>query len=211
MTRLFINWYLENKQPRGKELNRCVENNFRSKFIDEIINLSDTKLPEGKIKNIAIEGRPTYNDFLRVISEIAKPNDISIIANLDIYFDETILLCKNMTERDVYALTRWDVWDEKGKDVTFLNRHDSQDAWIFKGKPKLIPAANFGIGVPGCDNAFAFLLKKNGYRVSNPSLTIKAYHYHRDARRNYKNGNKQLVPSAPEPYLLISPSKLQIV
>lgn len=208
MIRLFINWYTEIKQPRGKELNRCLENNFRCKHIDEIINVSDTPLPEGKIKNVAIQGRPTYHDFMNVISHTAKPNDISIIANLDIYFDETILLCHKMTEKDVYALTRWDVWDEKGKDITFLNRHDSQDVWIFKGVPHTIIKADIGLGQPGCDNAFAFLLKKSRYRVSNPSLSIKTYHVHASGTRHYLNGTKQIVKSAPQPYLLLTPTKL---
>ena len=206
MIRLFVNWYLENNQPRGKELNRCIEHNYHSKFIDEVINLSDAPLPEGKIKNIPIVGRPTYNDFFKAINEVAMPSDISIIANLDIYFDESILLAKRMDEHDAYALTRWDV---EGKNFVFLNRNDSQDVWVIKGKPKMV-SADFGIGNPGCDNALAYRLKRAGYNVSNPSLSIKTYHVHNSGTRHYMDGNRPLYPAVPQPYLLLAPTKIYL-
>lgn len=206
MIRLFVNWYIEKKQPRGKELNLCIEKNFHCEYIDEIVNLSDTPLPEtGKFKNIQIDHRPTYSDFLKVVSDLAQPKDVSIIANMDIYFDETILLTKRMTDRDAYALTRWDV---NAEGITFMNRADSQDVWIFKGKPKEVKGANINLGTPGCDNAMAYLIKKAGYRISNPSLSIKTYHVHSSGTRHYLNGNKQIVKSAPEPYLLLKPTML---
>ena len=40
------------------------------------------------------------------------------------------------------------------------------------------------MGVPACDNRFAYELTKSGYNVLNPAYTIKSYHLH-FSNRNY--------------------------
>jgi hypothetical protein len=134
-----------------------------------------------------------------------KPNEVNIIANADIYFDETIGYAKKISEGECYALTRWELVN--GRVVDFNTRHGrpsppewSQDAWIFRGsiqpnKFDNVKALNesarvteiipFTLGIPGCDNKFCALLKERGVNVMNPSKTIKAIHVHQDSKRFY--------------------------
>jgi hypothetical protein len=187
---LFINYFDHQDKRRKREIEYCLKKNKENPLIDNITILN---------KN----GYCTYGDFLR---EMAKyPKDINIISNLDVYFDETIKLAEEIGEGECYALTRWEFVN--GKVVDFNARHGrpsppewSQDAWIFRGSvlagkfdkvkalnkhqriTELIP---FTLGIPGCDNKFAALLKEQGLKVTNPSKDIKAIHVHKESRRSY--------------------------
>jgi hypothetical protein len=68
--------------------------------------------------------------------------------------------------------------------------------WIFKGKIKQSLRANFPLGVPRCDNRFMYELETAGYKVSNPSFSIKAYHMH--------NGQRALVYTENDNYYKIA-------
>jgi spore maturation protein CgeB len=205
MIRLFINWYQDSKPERAAELELCLSHNLNLSAIDEVVNIGDTPIgnEDRYIKHFS---RITYNDYFKVINEIAGPDDISIIANLDIVFNDTILHAVKMQRNECYALTRYDA---TLAGITFFNRADSQDVWIFKGKPPQIVGADFNLGVPGCDNRIAYLLNLNGYLVTNPSLTIKTYHYHNSNIRNYMNARGySIVKAVPGPYLMLKPLAL---
>ena len=93
------------------------------------------------------------------------------------------------------SLTRW----ETSPNLFFLNRRDSQDCWIFKGKINHIQS-DFFTGIPGCDNAIADRIARAGYDIINPSRTIKSYHVHKSSERNY--GNQKV----PMPYKFLQPT-----
>lgn len=208
--RLFINYYESDRQERNSELLRALFTNSQSGLFDEIVNLSDTPAPIEGCRMIHFKTEPQYKDFFAAIAKIARPGDVSVIANLDIYFDETILHTLEMPDGDAYALTRYDI--QGGKPVFFnssSNGADSQDTWIIKGKPKAVKEANFTMGVPGCDNRIAFLLQQAGYNVRNPSLTIKTYHLHQtNYRRQVDGGGNRTMEAVKGKYLLIKGEKL---
>lgn len=190
MIHLIINTY-KAESVRQIELDICLEKNMALPFL----TIHD------------IQPRPTYNDFFSLVCKhIAKGDfsneDIFVIANSDIYFDETLLLANKIKQCEVYALTRYDI---KRGQARFFDRPDSQDVWIFRGAIPPIVGADFHLGVGGCDNRIAYLLSKNGYTVSNPSLSIKTYHLHESGVRTF-NYNKHKV--IPPPYLTIAPSEL---
>lgn len=190
MINLFINPFTHENASRQKEIDFCMRKNVENKLIDKIIQVN---------KN----SRSTYGDFFKIMSQY--PNDINIIANLDIYFDETIELAKDIKTMECYALTRWENYN--GSVIDFNSRHGrpsppqwSQDAWIFKGFPDdkdfdTVVAINsksrsnetipFSLGIPGCDNKIAAMLKEKKYNVTNPSLSIKAIHVHKNESRSY--------------------------
>jgi hypothetical protein len=180
MIRLFINTYTDKNEARNKELEKCYAIN------QEVFGLENV---------ISFNFRLTFSDFFAMINLVAQKDDISIIANSDIYFD-TLYGIGNLKENEVYALSRWD-------GNTLYDREDSQDAWVFRGKIKPIPDCNFGLGVPGCDNAIAERITRSGYTVLNPSKSIKAMHLHSSNIRNYDH---RTVVS--KPYLLIKPHYL---
>ena len=196
MINLFINYFDHSNQDRKKELEYCFEKNKANKLINNIIVVNRGE-------------RATYGDFFRAMANYG--NDVNIIANADIYFDETIKLSERIKKLNCFALTRWENYN--GTVMSFSQRHGrpgyvqpsppewSQDAWIFRGSVRPegfddVIAVNssrqnvsipFQLGIPGCDNKIAAMLREKGYNVINPSHTIKAIHLHKNSSRSYPN------------------------
>ena len=179
---LFISYYQCGDPERQEELDFCYNTNKMSGLFNEIINFTD---------------RPKYNDFFEATK--SYPNDINILANADIYFNESIERVKTMLSMEAFALTRWEI-NEDGNIVSFDDMHQynrgaqarhSQDVWVFNGVVNGI-YGDFHIGRPGCDNRIAFEIMRAGYILSNPSHDIKCIHKHKNTERNYTMG--ELVP-----------------
>lgn len=191
MINLFINYFEHSNTDRKKELEYCFEKNKKNELIDNIIVVNRDE-------------RSTYGDFFRAME--SYPDAVNIIANSDIYFDKTIELANKIGKNNCYALTRWEL--HEGVVMSFNQRHGrpsppqwSQDAWIFRGsiKPENfdnVIAVNsrnqsvsipFQLGIPGCDNKMAALLREKGFTVTNPSLSIRVIHFHKNSSRSYPN------------------------
>jgi hypothetical protein len=173
MISLFVQYYLSGNESRQSEIDCCIQKNSSNKFIDRIVFIIT---PDGS--------RPTYNDFFKKISEVSGPEDVNIIANSDIYFDETILLAKKVKDGEVYILTRWSVSDSS---ISFDGDYDpkSQDVWIFKGVPRNVDG-NICLGIPGCDCRIAYEFKKAGMSVLNVGRSIISRHLHQVEYRSWK-------------------------
>ncbi len=208
-TILYQNFYIDPHVERQKEIEACLVENILCDFIDEIVLLCDDKtreaIPEtlksSKVTFLSWATRPTYNDFLMLFKE--EPA-LHILANTDIYFNETLKVLKErgLHKKEVFALSRYDKTLEGGL-APHLCR-GSQDVWIFSAPPKNIKGANFTLGVPGCDNKFAFMLRRDGFKVTNPSKDIKCIHLHNTGIRNYVKEKDRLPP----PYFLVYPINL---
>lgn len=195
---LYQSLYRDPNAARQAELDRVAVANASNPLIERIVRLNDDGIK-----------RHQFAEFLLKINEESGPEDLNIIANSDIYFDDSLEYAKEMKEKECYALSRWD-WEADG--IARLSvRGDSQDAWMFRGKvpADLITAVaavpNLGPGTPGCDNRFAFEISRAGYAVLNPSRLIRAIHLHQSGVRHYSRDEKDLVP---KPYLLIEPHAL---
>lgn len=202
MINIFTTYYQENNEIRRMELDLCLALN---KSFDHIFILTDedfSKLKNDKNTVINLGKRPMFSDFLKMMNNY--PNDINILCNTDIYFNRNNIeqYCLNMPEEHCYALSRWDT-DSFGN-KTLFNRADSQDAWIFYGSPRKI-SADFCLGVPGCDNRFAYELSQAGYTVLNRSKSIQAFHIHSSNIRNYIKPDGSITDRVPAPYLLLPP------
>jgi hypothetical protein len=194
MINLFTTYYHDEK--RFAELNTVLQKNENNIFIDKIYLLDET----GTLSSAKqIQNRPTFKEIFDYVNEVTNDNDINIIANSDIYFDEEGLeIIKLLLEKDdCWALTRWDALTGQ-----FMGRRDSQDSWLFRGKIKT-GNYDFLLGFPGCDNRLAYELQQAGYNLSNPSRTIKTYHLHNGDDRSW-HGKPQIRP----PYLLLEPHQL---
>jgi hypothetical protein len=191
MLRLFVNVYIDPHPERAAELAQCLERNIDHRLIDDVIKL---------------EGRPTFREFFSRVNGVADDSDISIIANSDIFFDETLKYVEALARGECYALSRWDVAND-GR-VNLYDKADSQDTWIFRGSiyPVAVESANFTMGLPGCDNRLAQILAEAGYQVSNPSRTIRTNHLHLSGVKHY-SWNDYRVPG---PYLLVPPVALRV-
>lgn len=191
---LFINFYQCGDKERQKELDFCLKTNRESGYFDNIINFN---------------GRITYNDFFKETANYSA--DINILANSDIYFNDTILKVRDMNSSECYCITRWE--ENKGDIVRFKDHHGynngakekySQDVWVIKGKAKQIYGA-FHLGIPGCDNRIAYEFTMAKYLVSNPTEKIQCIHRHQDKNRSY-NIPTSYGGKVPRPYKFISPS-----
>ena len=94
---LFINYYIDKNQDRAKEIDECLKKNIKNPLIDKIIIVTEENVTDEllnnlnkKIKIIQVNSRPTYVDFFNYANEISSYGDIAIVANSDIYFDETL-------------------------------------------------------------------------------------------------------------------------
>lgn len=194
MVNLIINYYQDNDPIRQLELEECLRRNLMNQYIDRITCLLEKEIPiEHQVEAKSIGRRPTYNDLFRY----AREDCWNVVANTDIYFDDSLRMLSNYSADDFLALTRYDV---KADAVEFRFVPDAQDTWIFHGKIKPIDA-DFNPGLPGCDNRLAYLAQRVGYNVVNPALTIKSYHLHRSNVRHY-----MLSDRIPGPYLTIWPT-----
>jgi hypothetical protein len=199
MVNLYTSYYQDKDPKRQKELLYCLKKNIENPLIDNIFLIveGEVKLPiNGKL--IIIEAnRPTYRNFFDLINDtVTSPNDFSILANTDIYFNDTLQLI-DLREKQCIALSRWD----KRKDGLRLhNERYSQDTWIFKGKIRNVRFCDFFMGIPGCDNRIAYELNRAGYRLFNPAYSIQSIHYHQSDLHNYDHN----TPKIPKPYLYVN-------
>lgn len=205
MINLFVCIYPELDRARQNELLSCLQYNLDNAKIDRVFLIEEPKtnieVEAKKSEVIKVKTRPSFAQIFEIINAKTKDNDINIIANSDIFFDEhSISNLRFIQQNECYALTRWDV--ETDKTATFMNRRDSQDTWVFKGRIKPIDA-NFNMGVPGCDNAIAYKIQQAGYIIKNPSISVKTFHLHADESRQW-HGTEPIQP----PYLLLEPSQL---
>ena len=207
---LWTSWYTEPDPIRRRELRECLERNLDNGALDHIhlfCERCDAPLTHPKLIATTVTMRPTYGDFLSDIRAWCDSNDgttFGIIANSDIFFDQTILtLADRQTSDQVAALARWDVAHD-GTPRLF-NRNDSQDVWTFKGRPRDV-AADFCVGIPRCDNRMLHELRNAGYEVINPAYSIRTYHLHAGQREEYPamiDG-----PSVDGPYEYLWPHNL---
>jgi len=207
---LYQNFYVDSDLNRQKEIDECLRKNIQCEFIDAIILIHNpefdidyiikNKFDTTKIFFLEYENRPTYNDFLKLMKQNIE-YEINILANIDIYFNDTLRMVKEyeFQKDECLALSRWDKLTD-GSIIPFCHI-DTQDVWIFPNPLPQINGADFTLGLPGCDNKIAFLLRQNGYKVYNPSIDIKCVHLHLTEKRNY---NRE-TDTVPPPYAMVQP------
>jgi hypothetical protein len=182
---LCTSYFDSGNEFRQKELVRCLEANCANEDITTILNLGNLAFDHPKVVNVSFD-RPTYQDFIARAKEIG--HTFTVIANSDIYFDKTLNWIHQVNfDRLMIALSRYDV-DVNGQDKIFAYSW-SQDTWIFKNLPSE-EVGNFPLGIPGCDNRFAYEVSSEGFQVINPAKDIKTYHVHNSNVRNYTEGHR---------------------
>lgn len=207
---------------RSRELKECLLRNIKNPFIDEIHLLNEISYPEWlthpKIKEHVIVNRLSFDAVLSHIKANIPANTIVAFANTDIYFDGTIKHLYSISlDKKFLSLLRWDdpnlpqIQNEEERQPAkiFGPRPDSQDTWILKSDDVTfdpqIPDFQIQFGKPGCDNALNVAMLKQKFLIANPAYTIKTYHIHLSAIRDY---NPQDIIEKPM-YLYIDPTALQ--
>ena len=171
-----VTTYFKSDNPiRQSEIDKALANNLSNPFISEVVLYAEATPPIHHKIRIIRSRRPTFGEMFAT-----KVTGILVVANSDIYFNDTLALAKNIQEYECYALSRWD--DRGGKLVPY-HSPDSQDVWIFSKPP--VGIGGYHIGMPGCDNRLIHEIKELGYTVTNPCLSIQAVHLHVSGYRTY--------------------------
>lgn len=174
MIRLFVETYTDKDPLRNAELRACLAENLANPHI-------------GSVHEIAFGRRATMGEALDFMRQHMGADDVGILANSDIAFDETLILLQGRRFPDtVLCVSRW----EDGEPYA---HSDSQDVWIFDGVPRSGVKAEFFFGIPGCDNRFAHELREVGYSLLNPCLNLRCHHRHTSGVRNYDDATPRLT------------------
>lgn len=202
---LIIEYYTSGNSERQAELDYCLRHNLGNCNIDRIFlffNGNECNVKHSKVFPVNITGRLRYSDFfLFVKNGDFTSSDIFILANSDIHFDNSLRLLNSVDlTRRAICLTRYE------NNRLHKCPKESQDVWIINKAhipEQLIALSGFTLGVPGCDNRIAYLLKENGLEPYNPCIDIKCYHIHASNHRTY-----QAADTVQGPYLLVSHSRI---
>jgi hypothetical protein len=213
---LYVPFFLSSELFRRAESVQALLLNLNNRFLSHVVLFPesesithDTLFSHHKLQFATprMDRRYRFADVLAYVSERqARRAHIAIVANADIFFDETLSRVRDIEQWDriVMALTRWDLHSDNG--TTFFGEYWSQDAWLFGPWPIELynaSAADYHFGVPGCDNRIAWDLWKSNYCVTNPSLDIRAVHFHTSNHRSYDDSHKLF-----KPYVFSAPRKL---
>jgi hypothetical protein len=213
---LITQFYIHEYNVRNKEIKDTLDKNIKNKLIDKIYLLNeciytDEQLYENKLytdeeKNkliqINIKNRLKYKDIYNIIDEYNISGYI-IIANNDIFFDETLLNIKkvDLINKNVLCLCRYEYNNEVNLNECKLydsGRPDSQDTWIFHTnnniEKRYRDIFNFELGKLGCDNKIIYLYSILGYICYNQPNIIKTYHNHSSKIRNINIKNVMNKP-----------------
>lgn len=221
---LFTQFYISSAKKRTQELRECLRRNAKCRWVDRIVLLNErdescawaSLLPKdaAKIEQQVLGRRLTYADFFREVVRRYHGTGLDAVvalANADIYFkDELAEAWRIQWEDRAICLLRW---DDLGKGASsarlFGPRADSQDVWMFSAasvanRHWTWKDVDIPLGKPGCDNAILYPLLQQRFLLSNPALSLKAYHLHNSGVRSY--GNKDTVFSPV--YIHLEPTYL---
>ena len=104
MITLYINKFTCSDKERAAEYKKCYDLNVENELFDKIMLI---KSPE----------RPSYQQAFQLM----KGDSINVLANADIYFDETLQFVNMIDDREFWCLTRWEEVNEKL--MFFTERH----------------------------------------------------------------------------------------
>ena len=109
MIRLFTTWYQSSAPARQAELEECLQRNLANPHLGQIClwQYADAPLtPHPKILVRRETLQADFDDYFAWANAVSQPGDIAIIANTDIWYDDTIRLAETITNAQAFALLR---------------------------------------------------------------------------------------------------------
>jgi hypothetical protein len=188
--------YFESPDPdRHEEILVCLQENIKNEYIKKIIvvlekPIIDFYFKSDKLVFWDLYKRPTYSDMFKHANEFYI-NETCIIANSDIYFNNTLNHLVNFDLQNLFlCLTRYDL--NLNGELIYMNKDfmmRSQDSWIFKSPvpDSMIDNSKFYLGTNACDNMISRIASDNGLITTNPSLLIETIHLHNSNIRTYNS------------------------
>lgn len=178
--------------------NYTHQNPARAAELESIWDRNKTN-PNINYTQLNSDHRMTYQELFDKINSQTNDDDINVISNLDIYFDDTISELNRIKQNQFIALSRYDIFEDGS--IHFDGpKQFSQDTWAWRGKVR-ITNANFYLGIYACDNRIAAEARLAGYETFNPCHTVKTYHLHLTVGRSPEFDTVKV----PGPHIVLFP------
>lgn len=214
-----MHFYVEGYRPedreRAAEVSECLSNNMELSILDRVFVFSRDPLHSDmqqreRVTAIVTSERLTFARWLRE-AEQRSIGAIAILANADIALTDSIEYLRdifrgNSPSTAFIALTRYEE-TSRGLEL-HPSPFWSQDLWALCPGLSGLPTAflqqtAFPLGVPGCDNVFAWMAYCHGYVLHNPCLQVVTRHRHRAPTRSYHFTRDRLLGN----YCFVRPAK----
>jgi hypothetical protein len=199
--------YTPESEHRVKELAYVRAQNLSLDFVRAVIMLPYGLIEMGVDTQSGV--RQTFQDALDLAARTARADEVVVVHNADIYFDESLRLAEWMGQGDFWALSRHEHSSRLGLKSARLaaGADHSQDAWVFKWPASHIwrdfcDMSRLEFGRVGMDNLIAYEAVLAGYRVINPSLSVLAWHVHDDHAAHGEEGRLRGVYYLPKPVMI---------
>jgi hypothetical protein len=145
-----------------------------------------------------VNGRVSYDFCFKRANKLYQDCTI-ILSNADIYYNKTLDLLKDYDLENLFlSITRHDVYKDGSANLPYM--YTSQrprlvpkihpitafhDTWIFKSPIVQFKDSSILMGTAYCDWRIVYEAHAAGMTVINPCLSIRCYHVHMSAIRNY--------------------------
>lgn len=183
---LIVQYYRSASTERQLEIDTCLGKNLENPLISTVHLLTEELFDlscfpnHNKLFQTVIGERLTYEAAFRYANAADTPSgNIWILANADIYFDETLneALSCDMTDT-VFALSRYECDSAGGVAMLPVDQaRGGQDSWFFTTPLRTEQMfTSFFLGIPCCDYRINYKIIHAGYYLINPSLLIRSYH-----------------------------------
>jgi hypothetical protein len=219
---LITSLFNEKHPQRAQEYITCLEKNLVHPLLKTVHVIYDTSSDAvskplwihdylEKQPNVVItymSRRPSFGELFKIAADL-YPDEIVLVSNGDIYFNETLAALKGLNFSNLFlTLGRWDT-NIKGEihmalETTYKKgkiskpSSYSQDVWVFKS-PAHVNCDDINLGTPHCDGYLAYRIMVAGYDVYNPMVTVQCCHNHASNIRDYPQGGKHRCESAVVP------------
>lgn len=212
---LITQYYLPKWGERQLEIDECFINNLNNPNIDEIHLFIEQDYDFDKFKSnpnfsklvfVNSTERLSYKQAFEYSNRNFSSNDIILLANSDIYFNETLSKIDTYSfDKTFYGLTRHEI-TETG--LRLYGRPSvSQDVWIWK--PPIQVQTNMynkdyftdgiQLGIWGCDNRILKIMKDSDYTIRNIGRDIQCIHNHKNDLRTWLSNPKEVKKKYWEP------------
>lgn len=164
MIRVFTYKWGITDPKRIAEMERCRNKNDENFLIDRIHRH---------------EGNLSFTQVLAWMNQECLCGDIAILMTPDTYLDETVLHAREVSESECFVITRWE--EEVDGSLSRMTDEEAstcQDGFIVRAPVRPVGDMPYGFGVAGGEGRLAYEMKKAGYTVTNPSLSIRFIHVH---------------------------------
>ena len=202
---LIQQFFVHNDPRRQNEIRNCLKYNCYNKNINKIILLNEKMytshelgIQDDKVQQVIIKDRLTFKIAFEYVQKTCLDSTI-ILANSDIFFDGSVINANTVElhkSSSILCQSRIEYRLEKNlSDCIGINRHDSQDVWIWNTKgtnldSNQLKLIDFALGKPGCDNRLIFVMDLLSITPFNMPLLVKCYHYHNVNIRNYSSKDR---------------------